>query len=227
MPLFTANPSNPGMSKEQFSIPTGFDNVLKDLNREILRDQPTDIIQYCATYFTAKLKEEKRPGISFVSLMPVEINMSEKEQDAVPAAEEEEYEAPSDLDSDSDDDLLEEPPVTAAAPSHNRNRRTSVSAESMAPASDASYVKVVIPKSEEQRTRIETSVRNNFLFKSLDEEQYVDVVDAMSEKKSDVGEDIIVQGGVGDFFYVAETGTFDVYVSRNGAPPAKVSLVHF
>jgi hypothetical protein len=154
--------------------------------------------------------------------------MSEPEKEAVPATEEEEeeYEAPpSDLDSDSDDDLLEEPPVTQAAPSHNRNRRTSVSAESMAPTVDASYVKVVIPKSEEQRTRIETSVRNNFLFKSLDEDQYVDVVDAMSEKKTEVGEDVIVQGGVGDFFYVAETGTFDVYVSRNGAPPAKVCFL--
>lgn len=205
MPLLT---TNEGMNSAQFSIPTGFHDVLKDLNREILREQPKDIIQYCANYFAKKL--ETRP----IQQQQQEMDETEQQHAENP---------PSDIEDDDDDVLEEEPASSLPVPSaHNRNRRTSVSAESMAPAVDASYVKVVIPKSDEQRKRIEHSIRNNFLFKSLDEEQYVDVVDAMAEKKAMPGDDIIKQGGIGDYFYVAETGTFDVYVSRNGAAPIKV-----
>ncbi|KAL3896272.1 MAG: hypothetical protein SGCHY_004178, partial [Lobulomycetales sp.] len=223
--------SQTGMQSKQVVIPTGFDDVLQDLNREILRDQPSDIIRYCADYFSSKLAQRAPAGTPAGSCNPyisdndTAFAMSSPEDPAVNPAQEqpEDQSAPaSDMsDDDDDDDILEEAPAVAA-PSHNRNRRTSVSAESMAPASDASYVKVVIPKGDEQRKRIEASVRNNFLFKSLDEEQYVDVVDAMAEKKTEEGEEIIKQGGVGDFFYVVETGTFDVYVSRNGAPAVKV-----
>ncbi|KAI8831266.1 cyclic nucleotide-binding-like protein [Chytridium lagenaria] len=106
---------------------------------------------------------------------------------------------------------------------HNRGRRTSVSAESMAPSQDASYERIVIPKTDEQRSRIDASIRSNFLFRACDEEQYADVVAAMSEKKVAPGEEVIRQGGVGDFFYVVETGALDVLVSRNGSPAVKVT----
>ncbi|CAG8800694.1 13580_t:CDS:1, partial [Racocetra fulgida] len=96
-------------------------------------------------------------------------------------------------------------------------------AESMAPSQDKDYVKIYIPKTPEQRKRIEASIANNFLFKNLDEEQYKDVIDAMVEKRVEKNEEIISQGGIGDFFYVVETGTFDVYVSKNGSAP---ELVH-
>lgn len=92
----------------------------------------------------------------------------------------------------------------------------------MAPTSDKNYVKVIIPKTDEQRKRIQVSISNNFLFKNLDEEQYTDVVNAMSEKRAANGDYVIKQGGVGDYFYVVETGTLDIYISKNGAPPIKV-----
>lgn len=44
----------------------------------------------------------------------------------------------------------------------------------------------------------------------------------MAEKKVEVGEEVIKQGGVGDYFYVVEIGALDVFVSRNGAPATKV-----
>lgn len=44
----------------------------------------------------------------------------------------------------------------------------------------------------------------------------------MAEKRVTVGEEVIKQGGVGDFFYVVETGALDVFVSRNGATAVKV-----
>jgi len=125
---------------------------------------------------------------------------------------------------DSEEELYDDEPsdLPVIPINYNRGRRTSVSAESMAPSQDKDYVKVVIPKTQEQRKRIENSIENNFLFKNLDEEQYKDVIDAMVEKRVLNHEQIIRQGGIGDYFYVVETGTFDVYVSKNGAPPEKV-----
>ena len=120
--------------------------------------------------------------------------------------------------SDEDDEMPEMPPPSNA----NRGRRTSVSAESMVPSTDTDYVKVNIPKTDNQRQRIEASIRANFLFKSIDDEQFVDVVNAMAEKQVTKGETVIRQGGIGDFFYVVETGALDVFVSRNGAEAVKV-----
>ena len=126
--------------------------------------------------------------------------------------------ADNDMESDEDDEMPELPPPTNA----NRGRRTSVSAESMVPSTDTDYVKVNIPKTDHQRARIEASIRANFLFKSIDDEQFTDVVNAMVEKQVSKGEVVIKQGGIGDYFYVVETGALDVFVSRNGAEPIKV-----
>jgi len=124
------------------------------------------------------------------------------------------------IETESEDETMDLPPPPPV--NYNRGRRTSVSAESMAPTTDKNYVKVIIPKTQEQRKRIQVSISNNFLFKNLDEEQYTDVVNAMSEKRAVNGDIVIKQGGVGDFFYVVETGTLDIYISKNGNPPIKV-----
>lgn len=103
-----------------------------------------------------------------------------------------------------------------------RNRRTSVSAESMAPTE--SFIKKVIPKTTEQAENIQKSVANNFLFKNMDEEHYQDIVNAMIEKPVRKGETIIEQGAVGDYFYVVASGTFDCYIKKPGQEkPLKVT----
>lgn len=104
----------------------------------------------------------------------------------------------------------------------NPVRRVSVSAESLSPEDQAETAKVVIPKSDDQKRRIEVAIRNNFLFKNLDSTQQQEVIDAMFEKPVAAGEDIIKQGAKGDFFYIIDSGAFDVYVSKGGAEPIKV-----
>ncbi|RKP12987.1 cyclic nucleotide-binding-like protein, partial [Piptocephalis cylindrospora] len=108
-----------------------------------------------------------------------------------------------------------------------RGRRVSVSAESMAPSADDEFVKIDIPKSNDQRARIHSAISKNFLFRSLDDEQAKDVVDAMAEKPVHAGEVVIQQGGVGDYFYIVETGALDVYVSKAGPADRGVKVTDY
>ena len=99
---------------------------------------------------------------------------------------------------------------------YNMGRRTSVSAESIDPSTLSSsshpMPKTVIPKTPSQRSRIELSIEKNLLFRNLDEEQHTDVLNAMKEVRVTKGMEVIVQGAVGDFFYVVESGEFQVWV---------------
>ncbi|KAI8800558.1 cyclic nucleotide-binding-like protein [Cladochytrium replicatum] len=224
-------------SSDPSTVQSVFPEILKDLNREVLRAQPQDIYQFCANYFNQKLAEERskllvladghqHTGGSMVKGNDSSVMRTmEEDEEAKKLSGGAEDESDTYTDDDDDEDEEEEeaaPPPPP--PTYNRGRRTSVSAESMAPTLDTNYVKKVVDKSDEQRQRIRQSIINNFLFRSLDEEQYADVVNAMEEKKVAAGEEVIQQGSMDcDYFYVVETGTLDVFVSRNGQPPVKVT----
>ncbi|GAA6003693.1 cAMP-dependent protein kinase regulatory subunit BCY1 [Rhodotorula paludigena] len=121
----------------------------------------------------------------------------------------------------------------AATPivNYNLGRRTSVSAESLDPdAATQALPKTVIPKSASQRQRIEKAIANNLLFRNLDEDQHTDVLNAMKEVTVQAGTEVIVQGAVGDFFYVVEEGTFEVWVrgppTHTYAGPGQSMVTH-
>lgn len=104
-------------------------------------------------------------------------------------------------------------------------RRTSVSAEPMALGTDKPFKPVVYPKSAAARERIQVAVARNLLFRNLDDEAREAVFDAMFERTVAPGESIITQGDDGDFFYVVDSGTFDIFVSRNKQPAVRVVTV--
>lgn len=97
-----------------------------------------------------------------------------------------------------------------------RNRRVSVSAESMQPTKLTSTATLhkKIPKSESEISMIMESLCSHFLFKSLEDDQCHQVIDSMEEKKFHVGETIIEQGAVGDFFYIVSSGNVDCFVDE-------------
>ncbi|KAI8581964.1 hypothetical protein K450DRAFT_230139 [Umbelopsis ramanniana AG] len=231
---------------------TSYSDILGDLEREIRRERPSDVLQFCANYFNGKLAEQREEFLCQSNLGPSDLSpQADQHPHAVSNGhssptfkfappsrssfssdypmdqselDEDEDEDEDDLDHDEEHDKFS----TAAIPSmpppsaYNRGRRTSVSAESIAPSQNQDYVKTVIPKSNAQKSRIQTSIGNNFLFKNLDEDQYNDVVNAMAEKQVASGTNVIEQGGVGDYFYVVESGTFDCFISKDGEPPIKV-----
>lgn len=108
------------------------------------------------------------------------------------------------------DDEMPEPPL-------NRfTRRKSVFAEAYDPEEDDDDgERIIHAKSDEQRQRLSESVKNIFLFRSLDHDQMGEVLDAMFERKVTAGENVIKQGDDGDNFYVIESGVFNIYVKTD------------
>ncbi|XP_073994144.1 cAMP-dependent protein kinase type II regulatory subunit isoform X1 [Rhodnius prolixus] len=96
-------------------------------------------------------------------------------------------------------------------------RRKSVFAEAYNPEEDDddTIKPQIYPKSDEQRQRLAESVKNILLFRSLDQEQIIEVLDAMFIKDVKEGEYIIRQGDDGDNFYVIQNGIYNAYVLDN------------
>ncbi|KAM7213046.1 cyclic adenosine monophosphate-dependent protein kinase [Rhypophila decipiens] len=113
------------------------------------------------------------------------------------------------------------PPYLDTYPAqYNFARRTSVSAESLKPTSETydNWVPPFSPKTPEQLERLKKAISGNFLFKHLEEEQSSQILGALVEKRIPAkGIKVITQGDTGDFFYVVEKGSFDIYVNSKSA----------
>ncbi|KIW11551.1 hypothetical protein PV08_10852 [Exophiala spinifera] len=116
----------------------------------------------------------------------------------------------------------EQPAAEPPTGKYAAGRRTSVSAESMQPDADSGNWKPPKhAKSPDQYERLKHAVAGNFLFSSLDEESFHLVLDALVEKSIPAPNiKVITQGDEGDFFYVIESGDFDIYINASGSVEA-------
>ncbi|KAF2769091.1 camp-dependent protein kinase regulatory subunit [Teratosphaeria nubilosa] len=281
-------------SQQQQPLPSDYTNEIRALDRQVLREQPTDILQFCADFFHRRLGSQRAEfllgqrhssGAGMAeSTFPGSNPFGTTPSSSAPAVggtaglggmhsvvEEEEHDIASPTASSfppharggpidngasplatsntatmdngnnagasntfgnfgfSVGGSRSNPPASVTAGSldspqsfpnnYNMNRRTSVSAESLAPAAadDGNWKAPSYPKSKEQYARLKAAVSHNFLFSHLDDEQSTQVLGALQERKvpaKDVR--VIVQGDAGDYFYVVESGGFDIYVSPTG-----------
>ncbi|KAF2151483.1 camp-dependent protein kinase regulatory subunit [Myriangium duriaei CBS 260.36] len=265
------------------SLPSSYSNEIASLERELIKQQPQDVLQFCAEFFQRRLASQRAEFLlsqqhsgktgtgmaehSFPGSNPFgqqgasNGNMSRLEEED---EDHDMFASPTSTNfpptaRDNSSNLA--PDATAAAPppssspfgnfgnfgftpssgtrsnppasatagamdppqsfpsNYNLNRRTSVSAESLAPSAndESNWKPPNFPKSQDQENRLRQAVSRNFLFAHLDDEQSAQVLGALQERKipaKDVS--VITQGDVGDYFYVVESGTFDIYVSSTG-----------
>jgi len=130
---------------------------------------------------------------------------------------------PEDSEEDDEDDIAEFVPI--AKSTGPKPRRTSVSAESMDPTKVAAMKEklAVIEKPPEIAERLLGVIGKSALLRMLDNEQKDSLVKAFAGPKiKPAGEDIIVQGEIGETFYLLEDGSVDVYISKGGGDQKKV-----
>ena len=171
----------------KITVPDELRDILLEFTISYLLEQPVDILDYAIGFFV-QLRENRQAQLNQATAQTCS--------------------------STPDESVDEEPPIARFA-----TRRKSVFAETYNPEDDEEEdgVKMVHPKSDEQRQRLSESVKNILLFRALDVEQMADVLDAMFEKTVQPGEFIIRQGDDGDNFYVIERGRFEVYVKDQSA----------
>ncbi|XP_067860964.1 cAMP-dependent protein kinase type II-beta regulatory subunit-like isoform X2 [Heptranchias perlo] len=190
-------------------IPAGLTDLLQGFTVEVLRKQPVDLVEFAVQYFTKLRASQKVPfgnersgSGAFRATKAVNFADEPMQTDSENGEEE-----------DDDDDEEFEAPVI------NRfTRRVSVCAESFNPDEEEEDTepRVIHPKTDEQRRRLQEACKDILLFKNLDQEQMFQLLDAMFEMLVKVDEHVIDQGDDGDNFYVIERGTYDIFVNLDG-----------
>ncbi|XP_034447745.1 protein kinase, cAMP-dependent, regulatory, type II, alpha A [Hippoglossus hippoglossus] len=183
-------------------IPVGLTELLQGYTVEVLRQRPSDLVEFAVQYFTRLRDTRSQDGASAVGKTGKGVMF-----DGEPMQTESNGE-----DDDDDEDSDFEPP-----PPSRFNRRVSVCAEAFNPDDDDEDTepRVVHPKTDEQRCRLQEACRDILFFKTLDQEQFSEVLDAMFESRVQPLDHVIDQGDDGDNFYVIERGVFDIVVSGN------------
>lgn len=128
---------------------------------------------------------------------------------------------------DSEGDEIDElPEVIISAKS--KKARASVSAEAFGAWNKKSaFNPRVIPKNSQQKARIAERLGKAFMFAALDDNEREIVINAMEEKRFNIGDQVITQGEDGDELFVVDTGKLEctkVFVS--GEPPKFLKNYH-
>lgn len=93
-------------------------------------------------------------------------------------------------------------------------KKNAISAEVYVQGNAKDFVPRVIPKTDEQKLKIRSTLMHNFIFNSLDEKQQDIVIDSMEVKTYHEGDIVIKQGDDGFELYIVGTGQLKCTQSR-------------
>jgi cAMP-dependent protein kinase regulator len=85
-------------------------------------------------------------------------------------------------------------------------KKNAISAEVFVQGNVKDFVPRAIPKTDEQKAKIRSTLMNNFIFTSLDDKQQEIVIDSMEVKTYNEGDVVIKQGEDGFELYIVGTG---------------------
>jgi len=83
---------------------------------------------------------------------------------------------------------------------------------------DGLRLKDLTEKSAATKALIKKAINNNVLFENFSEEQLKDLIRLMTFEEIPNGKRVIQEGDPGDYFYVVESGIFNVYQKEEGKP---------
>ena len=215
------------MSKKiNFTIPEGLTDLLQEFTVEILRKRPNDLVEFGAQYFNELLENRQKikDALNGVRVNKVDEEAEDAKEPSLTEENESEEEKENENDEGGDDEEQadedeeeEEDDFVSQIPNlpkRSYGRRHSVAAEKYNPEEDTDESpKIIHPKTDDERRILIETVKNIFMFRSLDSIQISDLIDAMFSRVVDEDEVSIEQGDDGDNFYVIESGVYDIYVS--------------
>ncbi|MED6283372.1 cAMP-dependent protein kinase type II-alpha regulatory subunit, partial [Characodon lateralis] len=185
-------------------IPAGLKELLQGYTVEVLRRKPPNLVEFAVQHFTRMLENQKN-------------EQQARKHNSKPAGKEVTFEPVSNKSNENDEDEeVKETPRSRTG----RSRRVAVCAEAYDPDDDAddnTKPQVVHPKTDEQRRRLQDACKDILLFKTLEKDQFSEVLDAMFEVLVKPQDHIIDQGDDGDNFYVIDKGVYDIFVAKDGA----------
>uniref|UniRef100_A0A673C6L3 cAMP-dependent protein kinase type II-alpha regulatory subunit n=1 Tax=Sphaeramia orbicularis TaxID=375764 RepID=A0A673C6L3_9TELE len=190
------------MSKAE--IPVGLKELLQGYAVEVLRHRPANLAEFAVQHFTSVLEKQKQNQRIKKRSKPAKKGVTFETNSNKPKKDEEEEEK--------EEDTVSDPVFDPVCPAV-------VCAEAYNPDDDEdgdSEPRVVHPKTDEQRRRLQDACKDILLFKTLEQEQFSEVLDGMFEVLVKPQEHIIDQGDDGDNFYVIEKGVYDILVLKDG-----------
>ncbi|XP_062257813.1 cAMP-dependent protein kinase type II-alpha regulatory subunit-like isoform X1 [Platichthys flesus] len=189
--------------KRSILIPAGLKELLQGYAVEVLRCRPPNLVAFAVQHFTQLLENQRNQRAKKHKPVRKEVSFEANKSPKDDGEEEEEEE---------EEDISEPLGFKLALPA-------AVCAEAYNPDDDEdedTEPRVVYPKTDEQRRRLQDACKYILLFKTLEGEQFSEVLDAMFEVLVKPQEHIIDQGEDGDNFYVIEKGVYDIFVKKDG-----------
>uniref|UniRef100_A0A4W6EU83 cAMP-dependent protein kinase type II-alpha regulatory subunit n=1 Tax=Lates calcarifer TaxID=8187 RepID=A0A4W6EU83_LATCA len=188
-------------------IPAGLKELLQGYTVEVLRRRPPNLVEFAVQHFTQVLENQRN-------------DQRAKKHSTKSARKGVTFETKKDDEEEEEEEDIVSECYHMILFCFNSARPAAVCAEAYNPDDDEdddTEPRVVHPKTDEQRRRLQDACRDILLFKTLEQEQFSEVLDAMFEVLVKPQEHIIDQGDDGDNFYVIEKGVYDIFVQKDGA----------
>lgn len=215
---------------QQYLNSKNINSLFIQIVENLLIEKPANPIAFMIEYLYKQFPDQAKEAIEALSSQIAPAGTSSaamKEEDiggggasAASTAPTAASAAEDDSDEEDEDDYVGDMPEVAAPKARPKDRRSSVSAESMDPSKLKAQMSQVtnIPKDPAVAATLLGVVGKSPLLRTLDDEQKDMIIKAFAGpiQKND-GEDVIVQGDLGDTFYLLEEGSVDVYIKKKGA----------
>jgi len=206
--------------EHQEYIQTKVNPTLENLVTQVLLSQPENPVPFMVKFLADQTKNGKSSLAQFsvgeaerlrneISALQAEVRMLEAKLGKASRSADQAEAADAEDEEDEEDDVVDDLPPPA--PSYlKKGPRASVSAEVFGEWNKVqAFTPPVVPKTEEQKKRLQGVLQQSFLFSSLDTQNMNIIIDAMMEKKVSADKRVIQEGEDGAHMFVVEEGFFD------------------